>query len=444
MQLRSIPICVTLAWLAATAAAEESADAFLEARDSKSPPRMPQLEIPVLWKAVPADAREAFDVTEAARYGEAKVGDRTIRLLFLERQGTGVPGLLHSDRGTGAFDRNGDPVRGNANSSQKKLAITFDDVDGGGFKHKVQIVFVPDRVAARIVIDRHRFARVKIGNAERGLFLFDADGDGAFNGERDRWVLIRMDRNRRITGTRLWSDTFLLREPYIPFRVDGTTYMIEDVAADGSRARVRIGVPKMPMSAVLERRYAEVEARYKEIFDREEENFLARWKFDPARDMLSESRPWDSKMTLDEAQKKAKELGKPLLVHYYTEGTIWSYRYERYTFRDKAADRRTARQVPAREDRRRQGPRAQLRNRRRRPLARDRAADAGGPDGAFPALRPQRKGRDRGVGVGDRHRRLAAPAGVREEPEARDGRVGVRTGAACGRRAGGNISPIGR
>jgi len=334
----ALRLCVAVLFVIATAAAEESADVILELRDSKSPPRMPQLELPLVWKPTPRDARSSFELTEAARYGEARVGDRTLRLLFLERQGTGIPGFLHSDHGTGKFDPKSEPVRGRASTGKDKLSITFEGVDGGGFKHRVQLVYVPGRVVARVVLDRHRLGRLRIGGAERGLFLFDADGDGRFDGRKDRWVLLRMDRNRRLNGTRLWSDTFLLGEPYIPFRVDGTTYMVEDVSAAGDRARVRIGVPTIPMTRVLDRRYAEVEARYKEIFDAEEERFIKSWKFDKRRAKIEHARAWNSRMSLDEAKTAAKEAGKPLLVHYYTESTIWSYRYERYTFRDKKID----------------------------------------------------------------------------------------------------------
>ena len=60
-------------------------------------------------------------------------------------------------------------------------------------------------------------------------------------------------------------------------------------------------------------------------------------KLDRTRPKAKEPVRWLD-VPLVEAKKRARSAGRPLLVCYFTEATVWYYRYTYYTFPDRDVD----------------------------------------------------------------------------------------------------------
>ena len=60
-------------------------------------------------------------------------------------------------------------------------------------------------------------------------------------------------------------------------------------------------------------------------------------RLDPRRPRADEPVTWPES-SLTEAQARAHDAGRPLLIHFFSETNAWCYRYDFYTFPDREVD----------------------------------------------------------------------------------------------------------
>ena len=319
------------------AAQDESSLVPLAARGAlEARPKMPHRSVPFgLSEVRPRGWKGDAKFGKEARYGTVRLGARTLPFVVEPRSGTWALGLLHSDRdGDGIVDAAKAPYRGTVQHLNSELVIDFQGVQCGPIRVTVRLIYKgQDLQGAGVTHGEHRFGRVQSGGVPRLVYVLDGDSDGRYDGAKDRWIVIRADRPRLLQGDIRWSDTFYLREPAIPFQPDGRAFMVRDIWADGTVLRFVRGKPAMPMEQVLERRYAEVERTFSDRFDRERELFKRKWGMDPLRTASKKTARWQL-MSLSKAKELAEKGSQPLLVHFFSETTVWSYRYGYYTFSD--------------------------------------------------------------------------------------------------------------
>ncbi|MHC4931503.1 MAG: thioredoxin family protein [Planctomycetota bacterium] len=270
------------------------------------------------------------DLTAGARFASVRLGSRPIVLAFDAPAGTAALGMLYS--------AGKEPAVGRARPlGTEGFRIDFEAVACSGVRCNVSLLDRGARaVTGSLELSHHRRGRAALGGAVREVILVDADADGHFNGGRDRWIAIRMDRVKKVPALRE-PEASLLNEPQIPFAPDGLALMVERVARDGSSLVLVQDRPKMAMAEVLDRRYGEVRAEHFGRFELERASFELKWGLDPTRPVADRPLAWQS-MTLTEARVTARKQGKPLLVAFYSETNTWCYRYEYYTFPDKEVD----------------------------------------------------------------------------------------------------------
>ena len=96
--------------------------------------------------------------------------------------------------------------------------------------------------------DSYRQGVVSLGQRELRLALFDEDTDGRYDTLDGGAMLIDTDGDGELYATMDSHERFRLDEP---FNVDGVTYVVEDVAPDGSWARIEVSEESVPPKPAL-------------------------------------------------------------------------------------------------------------------------------------------------------------------------------------------------
>ncbi len=266
-------------------------------------------------------------LTADARYAVVKSGARSITLGFDAPGGAFALGLLYTGRR---------PVTGRARTDQAEgtMMVDFRDVAAGGTRIDVRLFYKGLELREAILQPAyHRRGKVALAGAVRELILVDANGNGRYNDPADRWIALRAGARR--SGSLRGPAAALLSEPQIPFRDDGRAFHVEKVAPDGSAATLVLAPATKSLKEVLARRYAEVRRAHFRRFRREAAVFAT--KHDLTGPRVKKPAGW-LRLTLNEAKRRAKEARKPLLVFYFAETNVASYRYDYYTFPDKEVD----------------------------------------------------------------------------------------------------------
>jgi len=329
--MKSIAVLGLVGLLAPLLLAEEqpvTARVRLEpARSATEAPRVafPQIRFP-LTKTRP-EGLKAPELGEDARYAVVEFGGRSLRLGFDAPGGAFALGLVYAG---------GEPVNGRARAggAAGTMVVDFLDVPAGGRRVDVRLFYRGlDLRSAVLQPSMHRRGRAAVAGGVRELILVDADANGRYDDPGDRWIALQAGRNRGAALLR--HEASRLDEPQIPFRPDGRALHVDQVARDGSAATLVLATPRKPMERVLARRYGEVRRRHFRRFRRGAAAFATR--HDLRRPRVDEPAPW-LRLSLSEAKRRAKEQGKPLLVFYFAENNVASYRYDYFTFPDEEVD----------------------------------------------------------------------------------------------------------
>lgn len=322
-------LCVLLAFSAVASAQALRVPVKLE--EVRSVEVQPFIAFPLrefdLAKERPPECPER-ELGEGARYAVVDLGGKRIGLAFDVPEGALALGLLHVG--------DGKAVLGHARPAQDGLVVDFADV-AAHVKLDVRLAYRGREVVrAGLQPSRHRRGQTSIGGERRDVILVDADGDGRYDGEGDRWIALRP---ARLAETKTLQRTDMLKpsEPQVPFEADGRALMVEKVAADGSSLRLVLDTPRMPREAVLKRRLAEVREEHFERFAREEASFRAKNAMTAFRPRADEPAPWLD-VPLSEAKAAAARQKKPLLAFLFTETNAASFLYDYYTLPDREVD----------------------------------------------------------------------------------------------------------
>jgi hypothetical protein len=322
-------LCVLLAFAAAASAQSLRVPVKLE--EARSVEAQPFVAFPLrefaLGKERPPEC-PAKELTKDARYAVVELGGRRIGLSFDVPEGALALGLLH----VGA----GKAVLGRARPAQDGLVVDFTDA-GEPVKLDVRLAYQGlEVVRAGLQPSRHRRGQTSIGGERREVILVDADGDGRYDGEGDRWIALRPVR---LAETKMLQRTDMLKpgEPQVPFEADGRALMVEKVAADGSSLVLVLDRPRMTREAVMRRRLAEVREDHFERFAREEATFRAKNGMTEFRARADAPAGWLD-VPLSEAKAAAARERKPLLAFLYTESNPASFLYDYYTLPDREVD----------------------------------------------------------------------------------------------------------
>jgi len=298
--------------------------------DARPRPLFPRLALTLL-KARPTNAGSLPKLSEAGRYATVRAGGKDLVCGFDAPSGSFALGKLHvGDKPA---------VTGRARAQGKGgFRIEFDGVAIGGGTFNLWLDYKGTRIVdCACEPSHHRRGKIVFEREVRDVILVDADGDGIYNGEEDRWIALKADRTRRFTALRKPAMS-RIQEPQVPFGEDGTALMVRDVSPDGSSLLLVRGKPRVALDKVLARRYAEFRAEHFRGFRVERENFQRRAHIDAARPRTQSPTAWP-RISLDEAKARARKTGRPLLVAYYTETNVWWWRYVFYTFPDREVDR---------------------------------------------------------------------------------------------------------
>jgi hypothetical protein len=258
------------------------------------------------------------------------VGGRSIALAFDAPPGALALGFLYagSDEPTIGHART-DPQNGS-------MIVSFSDVEASGVRVDVRLYYRGTHLLDAILQPaRHRRGRTALAGELFEVILVDADADGAYDGDRDRWVALRVARLRARPQLRR-AEALLLDEPLVPFEKDGRAFTVSRVAKDGSQCVFALTEPQKTQREVLERRYREVRREYFRRLGSEAKRFRA--KHDLDRPRVKKRAAWRN-LPLSEARALAASEGKPLLVFFMTETNPWCFRYEYYTFPDREVDK---------------------------------------------------------------------------------------------------------
>jgi len=339
-------IFVLLLLLASAATAQgERVRVQLEERCTVSAlPRItfPQVRLE-LQSARPPDLQGFPELSSAARYARVELGASRAFFIALDSEGGALAlGLLYTGGGL--------PAIGHARADgQSGLLVDFTDVEAPQIRIDVRLKYRGLKIVdAALQPSRHRHGRVAIGAAMREVILIDSDGDGRYDGADDRWIALLPERVKAARTLRK-PEAMLLAEPQIPFFESGRALMVGDVAPDGSSLILRLDRPQMELADVLQRRYDEVRATHFRRFAREQVAFMARNDLAGERSRTDAPAPWLD-VRLSEAKSIARQHGRPLLVHFFTESNPWCFRFDYYTFPDRGVDRLLQRFVLVRID----------------------------------------------------------------------------------------------
>ena len=295
-------------------------------------PRVTFPRIPLqLTSKRPADLKGVPALGPLARYAIARIGRRVLYLAFDAPESAWALGLLYAGLGKPAQGR------ARADVKAKRVAVDFSDVATGNLRIDVSLRYQgPRLVEAALQPSRHRRGRAVLRGEIREVILVDADADGRYDGQRDRWVALRVDRIKSRPVLRK-AEAQLLEEPQVPFETDGSAFMVERVAEDGSSLVLVRGPPQRSAAEVLARRYREVRQDYFRRFETEEEEFVEAQGIDVGRPKAKEPVAWLS-TTLSDATTRAAKAHKPLLACFISESNPWCFRYAFYTFPDREVD----------------------------------------------------------------------------------------------------------
>jgi hypothetical protein len=269
-------------------------------------------------------------LSKQARYARVALEGRNLLLAFDAPEGAPALGLLYTGGTEAARGRARPQGRGG-------FQVEFDKVDCGGLVCDVRLTYRGTKLeGGALQPTYHRRGRVALAGSMREVFLMDADGDGRYDGGRDRWIALR---DRRVARVRTLHRTaaLLLGEPQVPFEADGRALSVEGVRPDGSRLTLVLDQPRMSLERVLARRYAETRAEHFAAFESERQEFADRNELDASRPTVAEPAAW-KQVNLTDAKLEGLRTGKPVLALFFTESNPWSYRFEFYTFPDKEVD----------------------------------------------------------------------------------------------------------
>jgi len=156
------------------------------------------------------------------------------------------------------------------------------------------------------------------------LAISDGDWDGSFGGSADGWTVVTGKIERpasTMTLSGIGHGRFVDGQRFRLVRLEGDTAILDVTPAEA---------PDPADDAAQRER---VEHEWAARFDQEREQFEAARGMDTNRPRAVEPIHWRW-VTFDEAQKLAKEEGKPLFVDVLAFWCVWCYRMDYYTYVD--------------------------------------------------------------------------------------------------------------
>jgi len=243
-----------------------------------------------------------------------------------------------------AFDRDGDGNIGPAEEHEISALTRLDLRDGGvgwtatvsGLEFPVDGAAVPfgleyrqlpeRALSAYLLVEWYLEGRVTLDGTEFLVVFQDADGDGGFGGEKDRFGVLPAEapEARELRSSDLFAagERAFVDGRRIGARIkEGTLIEVTHVRADGPAAE--------DLAKVRER----VERDWAARFDKEREAFIESRELDTDRPLAAEPIDWRW-VTFDEALLLAKKEGKLLFVDVMAFWCVWCYRMDYYTYPD--------------------------------------------------------------------------------------------------------------
>lgn len=200
-------------------------------------------------------------------------------------------------------------------------------VPAGGAPRTIVVMETLEHATASVAPAGVRRGAVEVEGRPHVLHLLDADFDGAFAGEDDRWwfgpdaaaealnvnTMTEGDAPGLLEGGRVWD--------------------LGPVGPDGTATLTRSHRPDA-VHATLHRRAERVNA--KRWFPRfaADTEFGRTYPTDPSRPLATSPAPFRFALSLDEGLALAKAEGKPLLVDFEADWCVWCKRLDYHTYPD--------------------------------------------------------------------------------------------------------------
>lgn len=302
-----------------------------------SPPIALAYESLKLSGEAPKGAPELPRGLKGGQWASVQVGGKPVHLLLAgSSPDAPAPDFLWIDLDADGRFREGErlalqPSARELNDGSKSWTARLEglEVRSGGNVFSVGLAYsqTPTRgLAAQLLFEEWHEAQVTLGEKQYVIALLDADHDGSFGAEKDRWYLFpAAERPAQAAGSyalhaftegRFQDGLRITLKPQGPTRVE--------VVAKPSAG---------PDPRDLESHRTRVEHAWFERFDAEREQFVKDMQVDTARPRAAKPIPWRY-LSFDEAVAIARAEDKPLFVDVMAFWCVWCYRLDYYTYVD--------------------------------------------------------------------------------------------------------------
>lgn len=176
------------------------------------------------------------------------------------------------------------------------------------------------------------------GDTEFLVRWIDMDASGTPS-KRDRWIALPKAHLEKLGKP---NGMFYARETDEPWHHGERELRVVECSAEGE-VRLAFTKPKQSRHEFLAARQARIAKWWHEQFALEGDEFTIAHKIDKARKKAERPVVWYQTLELADARRYAKEVGKPLLIEFSSDGCGWCKRLEDLNFKDAEVDARLQR-----------------------------------------------------------------------------------------------------
>jgi hypothetical protein len=336
--LLAVPLLLaTLAVLSPSAGADEmkatARGDVRSASQSENLPVMPPRESAILSPERPEDFQADVNLVDP-HFGTVRIAGKEIRVVLgASSKETAGPDIAWIDLDADGRLSDSEKIevtpeknedRGTVNATKSDLHLR---IDGKDIAFSFSYMSFPGRgVYASLAMEKYLEAKVTLGGEDYRVAVVDSDSDGAFDGEKDLWTIVKADAS--------------IERPESPWALSGLgeQRVLGDrrfaIAVKGDNEMVVTAVASSePRPEDLASHRDRVEHMWFDRFDGERDGFIEARGIDTSRPKTDDPIPWHF-VSFDQGLEMAKKEGKLLFVDVLAFWCVWCYRMDYYTYPD--------------------------------------------------------------------------------------------------------------